>query len=132
MTEAILEKAVCENCGVDVRENTLFCYNCGTSVAAVETEIEAPPDPEGAVTDEADPSEEELKELSERFKVDEAEDDRLAKAAAERKKARVSGRKPIQYVWKPEDDTGNRLFLLVSVLIAFISALAVFLTIFWR
>ncbi|MGB4990961.1 MAG: zinc-ribbon domain-containing protein, partial [Pyrinomonadaceae bacterium] len=33
MTEAILEKAVCEQCGVAVRENTLFCYNCGSSVS---------------------------------------------------------------------------------------------------
>lgn len=39
MAETTLEKATCESCGVDVRENTLFCYNCGTRVAMEPTGI---------------------------------------------------------------------------------------------
>ncbi len=32
MAENILEKQTCRACGVDVRPNTAFCYNCGSSI----------------------------------------------------------------------------------------------------
>lgn len=41
MAEKVLENEVCGNCGVEVRPNSLFCYNCGSQVAsddAVEAE----------------------------------------------------------------------------------------------
>ena len=32
MSQSVVEKTVCEECGVDVRENTLYCYNCGSRI----------------------------------------------------------------------------------------------------
>lgn len=32
MEETLVEKKVCKECGVDVRPDTAFCYNCGKSV----------------------------------------------------------------------------------------------------
>lgn len=142
MTEATLEKAVCEECGVDVRENTLFCYNCGSSVSQdpVDKNATGGKDIEPGLADDSasavadtDATEAALKDLSERFKIDEAEDDRLAKAAAERRKARVKGsRKNIQYVWEPTPESGTRLFLLTAIMIACLSALVVFLAVYWK
>lgn len=38
MAETLVEKRVCGECGVDVRPNTAFCYNCGKSVSLEEPE----------------------------------------------------------------------------------------------
>ena len=35
MAEAVAEQTICEKCGVEVREGSAFCYNCGSHVAAV-------------------------------------------------------------------------------------------------
>lgn len=32
MPKAILEKELCSTCGVDVREGSQFCYNCGEAI----------------------------------------------------------------------------------------------------
>ncbi len=39
MPGTLVEKAACETCGTEVRENSTFCYNCGESVV----EPPAPP-----------------------------------------------------------------------------------------
>jgi hypothetical protein len=36
MAETLVEKRVCGECGVDVRPNTAFCYNCGKSISPSE------------------------------------------------------------------------------------------------
>lgn len=47
MAEKIVEKQFCGKCGVDVRPNTLFCYNCGSQVASdEEVELENSKAPE--------------------------------------------------------------------------------------
>ncbi len=38
MAEKVLENFVCENCGVDIRPQSMFCYNCGGAVS--ETPVE--------------------------------------------------------------------------------------------
>lgn len=125
MVEAVAEKEVCEECGVDVRENTAFCYNCGASVGEVLAS-------NGAAAEKSDETKAALDELAERFKIDGEEDDRLAKAAAERRKARVSNRKSLNYEWQPDDDSPNLLFIVLTVVIAVVAALAVVLTAVWK
>jgi hypothetical protein len=36
MAGIIAEKTVCEGCGVDVREGSIFCYSCGEAISGVE------------------------------------------------------------------------------------------------
>lgn len=131
MPKKKVKKAICKKCGVDVRDNTAFCYNCGNPV----TEIT--PDSQSALSGseaEVDPeTKSALDDLAERLSLDgSAENDKLAKAAAERKKARVSQRKSKEFVWEPTDDSSSRSVVLLSVLITAIAAGIVFLTVMWK
>ena len=128
MAEATLEKATCENCGADVRENTVFCYNCGKKFA------EAANDVNGAETavmsEEAQTA---LDDLAARFKIDDAEsEDKLALAAAERKKARVAPKKPKEVIWEVEDNRTGMFFFIVSLVIFVLVAAVVFITVYWK
>ncbi len=118
MAGVVLEKEVCGKCGVEVRENTFFCYNCGGKVSA------APKDDPSSNGDRS--------EVAVKAKPDAkaSDEEKLSRAAEERRKARVSQRKSNEYVWEPGGDF--RLTFLVAVLIAVAVAAAVFLTVFWK
>jgi predicted amidophosphoribosyltransferase len=136
MAETTTENIVCENCGADVRENTVFCYNCGERVTAEEVD-EAPhvtADTNGSAKEEmSHETRDALDDLAERLKQDEADStDKLAAAAAERRKARVSPRKKKEVVWEPADDGPGILFVLITLLICVISAVIVLLTVYWK
>jgi uncharacterized Zn finger protein (UPF0148 family) len=143
MAETTLENAICESCGVDVRDGTQFCYNCGTPV----TEVEPIPRPESAesvdapieangtapVTDRRDEASAELDELSEKVKDDDADEaDKLAAAAAERKKARVRPRKKRSITWQPVEDGPGLVFIAGTLLIVVLTAVVVLLTVYWK
>jgi hypothetical protein len=143
MAEVVVENEVCLSCGTKRRENTQFCYNCGTPVA--ETEAVSEPEiiaaPETETTAEIKPASEDevgstelspLDGLNEKIRDSEEENEKLAKAAAERKKARVTQKKPKQYVWEPDEEDTGRLVLLIAVLVAVAAAAIVFVTIRWK
>lgn len=129
MVEAVAEKQVCAKCGVDVRENTAFCYNCGASVLPSVEEVTLA---NGAADDVDDRTRAALDDLAEKFKIDPEEDDRLAKAAAERRQARVSNRKTARYEWQPTDDSPSLVFVVLTVVIVGFAALVVALTVLWK
>jgi predicted amidophosphoribosyltransferase len=129
MVETV-EKEVCRECGVDVRENTTFCYNCGSRVA--ELPAATVPESNGSEPEVDAETRAALDDLAEKFKIDEEADNRLAKAAAERKKARLSQRRSNEYTWAPVEDRSSGLILLVALLITVITAVIVFLTVVWR
>jgi uncharacterized Zn finger protein (UPF0148 family) len=133
MQEATIEKPACGNCGVDVRENTLFCYNCGSRVVE-DKSVESPLTVEtnGLRSGNASKAQAALDDLANRLKNDELAGDKLAKAAAERRKARVRRRKSKEVVWEPNDDLSAGLILLLAVIITAITACIVFLVIIWR
>jgi len=134
MQGATIEKEVCEKCGVDVRENTVFCYNCGSPVGEDSDEL-IPEEPAASNGDSSDLDAETqaaLQDLAQKFKIDEEADNKLAKAAAERKKARVGQRKSKEFVWEPSDDSSGRLLFLGALLVAAAVAAVVFLTVFWK
>lgn len=143
MAETIIEQATCENCGADVRENTLFCYKCGSRVApGSEAETEATPEEPQHITGEANGSPESeiseetrsaLDDLAEKLKGDEADNaDLLAQASAERRKKRSSLRKKREMVWQAVDDGSNLVFILVTLFICVITAAIVFLMVYWK
>jgi uncharacterized Zn finger protein (UPF0148 family) len=129
MAETTVEKATCGNCGVEVREGTTFCYNCGKPLSQTEeTATEAVHTSNGSVVSPEARSA--LDELAERLKIAEpAEDDKLAKAAAERKRARVRARRS-EVVWEPADD--GRLFVVFTLLIAVMTAVVVLIAVYWK
>ncbi|MFN0278369.1 MAG: hypothetical protein ACKVRN_07180 [Pyrinomonadaceae bacterium] len=128
MAEATLEKTTCENCGTDVREDTFFCYNCGKKFDETASESN------GTEVDELSvEAKTALDELAARFKVEDTEsDDKLALAAAERKKARVAPKKPKEVVWEAEDNRSGLIFFAVSLFIFAIVAAIVFITVYWK
>lgn len=126
MAEAVLEKAICKSCGVDVREGTQFCYNCGKPVANTIGRVHLDDTVEEKINDKGSSSGDSV--TVEIVKDDKAE--RLAAAATERKRSRVGQRKPKRVVWEVPGQTSNRIFILVCVLIAVMAASIVFLMLF--
>lgn len=106
MTEAVLEKETCDGCGVDVREDTLFCYNCGARVADDQPDTtNNGHSPDGS--------------------------DKLAAAATERKRARVAHRKTAEYIWERTNGEGARLMLTIAVLVAVFALVVVLMMVDW-
>lgn len=128
MAETTLEKATCENCGADVRENTQFCYNCGKNFDAAATVTNGT---EPAVM--SDETRTALDDLAAKFKIDETgSGEKLALAAAERKKARVAPKKPKEVVWEVDNTRSSLFIFCVSLLIFVIVATVVFVTVYWK
>ena len=141
-TEISIEQATCDNCGADVRENTLFCYKCGGRIAGEpeveETTAEEAPHITGEANGLAEPeisdeTRSALDDLAEKLKGDDAENaDLLAQASAERRKKRSSLRKKREIVWQAVDDGSNLIFILVTLLICLVTAAIVFLMVYWK
>ena len=131
MAEAVVEKEVCLSCGVIRRENTQFCYNCGTPVEEAGFAAGQPDTPDGSPGSNV-AADGHLEGLHEKIRTSEEESEKLAKAAAERKKARVTQKRSKQYVWEADDGDTGRLVLLVAVLVAVIAGAIVFVTIRWK
>lgn len=120
-----MEKAVCPTCGVDVRENTLFCYNCGSKL-----ETAAPFEANGTTTAD-DKTKAALDDLANKLSHTESEEDKLAQAAIERKKARVTHRKRLEYKWEPRDDS-SASSLLFAAFVALAALFVVVLLVVWK
>lgn len=134
MPEAMIEKETCGKCGVDVRENTSFCYNCGARVSSEEPVEEISESSNGKPeTAEVDAeTRAALDDLAEKFRIDPEEDHRLAKAAEERRKARVRQRKSAQYTWEPDEGGRNLLLIAITAVIVFFAGMIVLLTVYWK
>ncbi len=129
MAETTVENATCENCGVDVRENTQFCYNCGKSFA--ETAAVLNGGEPVAISDDAKTA---LDDLAAKLKMEDAaaSGDALALAAEERKRARVTAKKPTETIWEETESGPGVFFFAVSLVIFLIVAAVVFITIYWK
>ena len=127
------EKEVCLKCGADVREGTTFCYNCGSPLASHEEiieEIDVPGIEEVQAVDEK--TQAALDDLAQRLKLDEDEDKKLAKAAAERRKARISQRKSSEYTWEPSDDSSGAWALIAAIGFGVFALIVVFIALYKR
>ncbi len=130
MPETVAEKGVCSKCGAEVREGTAFCYACG---GRVEPDGQSQP-ANGAATVVDTKSQAALDDLAKKLSSDEkpAEPkDKLAKAAEERKKARVTQRKSREFVWEPHNDT-PLTFIITVVVVGIVAVLAVLFTVVWK
>lgn len=128
MPEPITEKAVCEKCGVDIRDGTTFCYNCGTGLenqSVLDDEMAAVWNRDGVETKPASD-----KQVLPTKINDASADGKLSRAAEKRRKARVGQRTTKEYTWEPADD--SRFVMLIALLIAAIALSVVLLTVFWK
>ena len=153
MAPTVAEKAICEECGVDVRENTYFCYNCGNSVVGLSSadekpaedggldDIEALPVEKPNILPELHPSDQinskgkaALESLAHQIKIEResGDDSSIARAAARRRRARSVRRKGSEYVWEPVEDLPGRPLMLLVGVIVLLAGLAVTMTVIWK
>lgn len=127
---------ICGKCGVDVRPDTQFCYNCGKSVAFANggtADNFADDSGERAAVDDSNQSLIDLeKALSADFPPSYDARARLESAAAERRRARRGVKKQPEIVWEPMPAESTRLYLLLALLIFSVTFAIVFFTVFWK
>jgi hypothetical protein len=130
MPETVAKKGVCSKCGAEVRDGTVFCYACGGRVAPDETS-----QPSNGFANVVDPkAQAALDDLAQKLRGEEKAtepEDKLAKAAEERKKARVTQRKTREFVWEPRNDTPLTFIITVGVVVI-VAVLVVLITVVWK
>ncbi|MEO7538719.1 MAG: zinc ribbon domain-containing protein [Pyrinomonadaceae bacterium] len=134
MAETIVEKGICEKCGVETRENTHFCYNCGIDLTDDGTaDVVLLSDNNGSVDSPNPESQKALEELAAKLDANnEVDADKLAQAAEQRRKARITRRQPRQFGWEPADESSGMRVLAVALLVAIAAVIIVYLTVYWR
>ena len=111
MPETVTESLICNVCDTEIRDGSVFCYNCGETVSDTQIEEDIVPEindvpvsdselKEAAIDndmraafEEADEIERDTEELSVKAKPD-----KLRSAASLRKRARAYKRRPAEFV----------------------------------
>ena len=100
MVETAVEIARCEACGSEVRDESLFCYNCGASVSKPE-----PPAPSTEVEPaRAAPGKPEARPP-------------LRSASSMRKQRRAFNRQPVKITWEPPEGS-PKAFIVTTIVLA--------------
>jgi hypothetical protein len=121
MARTVTETKLCISCGADVRPETQFCYNCGKQVAGA-----VPVNAVAGMDGETNESLAALEKALAESRPEKDESSKLESAAAERRRARGSQRKPIEIVWEA---TGpNIAYFIVAAAVLIMVAVVVFLT----
>ncbi len=102
MPETAVEIAVCVSCGAEVRDESVFCYNCGQRVLG-----------EAKITETALPDREIVHSPGSRLP--------LRTAASLRKERRASNRQPVEVSW--EQRTGSPIAFVITTIVLVIGAL---------
>lgn len=106
----------------------MFCYNCGHSF---DKTAETTNGSETTVMSEKAQSA--LDDLAAKLKNDEGETaDRLALAAAERKKARVKPKLKKAETWEGVEGRSSGVFLIISLAIFLLVVAIVIFTVYWK
>ena len=129
MAETLVENRICKACGVEVRNDTFFCYNCGTSITADASSEKAE---DNIGTDKTEKllfleniSEAEKISVVENKKTEETngseiiaeEKPKLKSAASMREKPKMIQRKRVEVVWEEPASAPNIWFILVAILL---------------
>ncbi len=102
MSETATQTAVCNACGAEVRNASLFCYGCGESVKPEET------------VEEQTPAEREIV-------AQPGSRPPLRSAASLRKQRRAFNRQPIEVTWEPR--TGSPIAFVIATIVLVIAVL---------
>ncbi len=126
MTETAATATICNVCGVDVRDGSQFCYNCGSSLAALK-EADAVPST-GAETDSSELTKKGTAlNASEPEKVVNA--DRHNSETRRRPKRRTIA--PKEVAWVEPEGVGVR-FLLITIVLAILTTTLLVLAFYFR
>jgi len=129
MAETTVQQQVCKACGVDVRPNSSFCYNCGSSVSLESNGNDSVSDVwlRESIAGEANKATEKeseivkpnvvLKESETEKAAALHEEGKLKSAAAMRQKAKSFQQKQVEIVWEDAENTSNVKFILAVILL---------------
>ncbi|MCD9185237.1 MAG: zinc ribbon domain-containing protein [Pyrinomonadaceae bacterium] len=136
MAETTVQQKVCKACGVDVRPNSLFCYNCGKPVSVEENGNDEISDVwlRENIAEEADETAEEAEKVDEKepeivkpnivLKESESEkaaakleEGKLKSASAMRQKAKSYQQKQIEVVWEDAESVSNAKLIAAAILL---------------
>ena len=144
MVDAVAENTGCSTCGAAVRENTQFCYNCGSSLRSDPETSKDPADSyasrNGTALDinepgpepEPEPGPQPDPKADPEDKAAVSESEVRAKAAAARRRSRVERRKPRDYTWEPvEYDSPLKLLVLAAGIFLLVLTLVVMVA-WWK
>jgi hypothetical protein len=140
MTDVLVEERTCAACGVGVRPESQYCYNCGASLDDLSGTIERPIDhPDLAAGDERPILMPSItsKDSSPVTRVPAGEtaieqDGRSYESASSlRRKTRTFERKPVEVIWEPA--TGpNVVLIIATVLLVLFSVAVIALALYYR
>lgn len=139
MTETTVEKEICKSCGVEIRPQTEYCYNCGSAVSdsatasetahgdAIETEttVEKTETIKTAAIEKTATAEAEKNQT-----IDESA--KLKSAATLRRQPKTRERKTVEVVWEEHDNAPNVLFILGAFLLALLAGAILFLAMYLK
>jgi len=124
MAEISVENQTCKKCGVDIRPNTLFCYNCGASVAPEEMNGNRPSsaDFQNKSVKEKKASKIKSRTVSKKHIKDleqtaSFETTKFKSAASLRQKSKPAQKKSIEVIWEEPENAPNVWFLAVAFLL---------------
>ena len=145
MAETTVENQICQTCGVDVRPKTLFCYNCGKSVAP--EIVQDLPEPKNIVDEQFRENIAEGKEngagqskvTDARETVDKpipkptvAEEPKLKSATAMRRKPKTFQPKRVEIIWEEHENAPNGWFIFAAILLTLFAAGILYLTTYFK
>lgn len=116
MTKTAVETGVCDICGAEVRDGSLFCYNCGGSVSKAD-------DPE-AIAIPLEPIEADQSDNGVKTAVVPAPA-RSKTERAERRKVRASNRQPSEIVWEPRQGVSWMFVVATAIFVIFAVVLVI-------
>ena len=108
MPKTAVQTAVCDICGAEVREGSVFCYNCGGSLIKSEVPNPIPPPAEPIIVAEPVTNGGVTKQKVER---------------PDRRRVRAANREPAEIVWEPR--TGVSWVFVITSIVFVIVALAI-------
>ena len=119
MPKTVAVEIVCDICGAEVRDGSVFCYNCGGSVSK-DGEVDAIPPPDEPIVAHSEEPDNGLV-----TKVDSPAKRRADRA--DRRKVRAANRQPVEIVWEPRQGVSwgfvvATLFIAIVVLAIVIAA----------
>ena len=124
MPKTAVETAVCDVCGAEVRDGSLFCYNCGGSFSKAESPVEIPIPAQPI----AEPREPKANGLTPPVPYEPAK--RKAETS-DRRKVRAANRQPAEIVWQPREGV-SWVFVIASLVFVFIALVVVIAAFYLR
>ena len=136
MPDVLVGEKTCDRCGAEVREDTQFCYNCGSPVAP-----EAIPQPGSSgvkiakpteMFSEKDPASPSLGVNGELSQPLPSSEPVLRSAASLRRKGKPPERKYVEVVWVPAGDRTNWVLVLSTIFFLIFTVIVVIEALYYR